>query len=239
MAKKLVWKGGALLAPVPPVMVTCSDGERDNVFTVAWTGLINTVPPKTYISVRPSRYSYGLIKKSGEFALNLTPSSLVSACDWCGIHTGRKSDKFKRFSLEKVPASEIGVPLIAQCPMALECRVFDVIEMETHHMFLADIVAVDVDEELVDGDGRLHLERAGLCAFAHGEYFRIGESLGKFGFSVRKKHKIKAPAKASKTAKASKPAKASKTAKASKAAKTSKGALKSPKKKKRTASGGK
>lgn len=234
MAKKLVWKGGALLAPVPPVMVTCSDGESDNVFTVAWTGLINTVPPKTYISVRPSRYSYELIKKSGEFALNLTPASLVSACDWCGIHTGRKADKFKRFSLEKVPASEIGAPLIAQCPMALECRVFDVIEMETHHMFLADIVAVDVDEDLVDGGGRLHLERAGLCAFAHGEYFRLGESLGKFGFSVRKKHKNRAPAKASKTA-----AKASKTAsKASKTAKASVGANKSPKTKKSSASGG-
>ena len=187
MAKKLVWKGGALLAPVPPVMVTCSDGERDNVFTVAWTGLINTVPPKTYISVRPSRYSYGLIKKSGEFALNLTPSSLVSACDWCGIHTGRKSDKFKRFSLEKVPASEIGVPLIAQCPMALECRVFDVIEMETHHMFLADIVAVNVDETLIE-NGKLCINRAHLAAFAHGEYYKLGERIGKFGFSVRKKN---------------------------------------------------
>lgn len=227
VAKKLVWKGGALLAPVPPVMVTCSDGERDNVFTVAWTGLINTVPPKTYISVRPSRYSYELIKKSGEFAINLTPASLVSACDWCGIHTGRKVDKFKRFSLEKMPSSEIGAPLIAQCPMALECRVFDVIEMETHHMFLADIVAVDVDEVLVDGGGRLHLERAGLCAFAHGEYFRLGESLGKFGFSVRKKHKNRVSAKASKTA-----------SKASKTAKASGGANRSPKTKKRSASGG-
>lgn len=184
---KLVWKGGTLLAPVPAVLVTCSDGARDNVFTVAWTGLINTQPPKTYISVRPQRFSYDLIASSGEFVINLTPSSLAAACDWCGVHTGRKRDKFEKFSLEKLPASKVSVPLIAQCPIALECRVFDVIKMETHHMFLADIVAVDVDEELLDVDGRLCIDRADLCAFAHGEYFRLGDSLGKFGFSVRKK----------------------------------------------------
>ena len=185
---KLVWKGGTLLAPVPAVLVTCSDGVRDNVFTVAWTGLINTQPPKTYISVRPQRFSYDLIASSGEFVINLTPSSLAAACDWCGVHTGRKRDKFEKFSLEKLPAAKVSAPLIAQCPIALECRVFDVIKMETHHMFLADIVAVDVDEELLDADGRLCIDRADLCAFAHGEYFRLGDSLGKFGFSVRKKH---------------------------------------------------
>lgn len=185
---KLVWKGGTLLAPVPAVLVTCSDGARDNVFTVAWTGLINTQPPKTYISVRPQRFSYDLIASSGEFVINLTPSSLAAACDWCGVHTGRKRDKFEKFSLERLPASKVSAPLIAQCPIALECRVFDVIKMETHHMFLADIVAVDVDEELLDADGRLCIDRADLCAFAHGEYFRLGDSLGKFGFSVRKKH---------------------------------------------------
>ncbi len=184
---KLVWKGGTLLAPVPAVLVTCSDGVRDNVFTVAWTGLVNTQPPKTYISVRPQRFSYDLIASSGEFVINLTPSSLAAACDWCGVHTGRKHDKFEKFSLEKLPAAKVSAPLIAQCPIALECRVFDVIKMETHHMFLADIVAVDVDEELLDADGRLCIDRADLCAFAHGEYFRLGDSLGKFGFSVRKK----------------------------------------------------
>lgn len=184
---KLVWKGGTLLAPVPAVLVTCSDGVQDNVFTVAWTGLINTQPPKTYISVRPQRFSYGLIASSGEFVINLTPSSLAKACDWCGVHTGRKRDKFEKFSLEKLPAAKVSAPLIAQCPIALECKVFDVIKMETHHMFLADIVAVDVDETLLDADGRLCIDRADLCAFAHGEYFRLGDSLGKFGFSVRKK----------------------------------------------------
>ena len=188
---KVSWKGGALLAPVPPVLVTVSDGERDNVFTVAWTGLINTIPPKTYISVRPSRYSYEMLKKNGEFALNLTPASLVKACDWCGIHTGRKTDKFKKWGLTKVPASNISVPLIDECPLSLECEVFDVIEFETHHMFLADIVGVTVNEELLDRNGRLCLDRAGLCAFAHGEYFELGKSLGKFGFSVKKKKKHK------------------------------------------------
>ena len=186
---KVSWKGGALLAPVPPVMVTVSDGERDNVFTVAWTGLINTIPPKTYISVRPSRYSYEILKKNGEFAINLTPSSLVSACDWCGIHTGRKVDKFKKWNLTKVPAANISVPLIDECPLSLECKVFDVIELGTHHMFLADIVGVTVNEDLLDRDGRLCLDRASLCAFAHGEYFELGKSLGKFGFSVKKKKK--------------------------------------------------
>ena len=186
---KVSWKGGALLAPVPPVLVTVSDGERDNVFTVAWTGLINTIPPKTYISVRPSRYSYEILKNSGEFAINLTPSSLASACDWCGIHTGRKVDKFKKWNLTKVPAANISVPLIDECPLSLECKVFDVIELGTHHMFLADIVGVTVNEELLDKSGRLCIDRANLLAFAHGEYFELGRSIGKFGFSVKKKKK--------------------------------------------------
>ena len=191
---KVSWKGGALLAPVPPVLVTVSDGERDNVFTVAWTGLINTIPPKTYISVRPSRYSYDILKKNGEFAINLTPASLAAACDWCGIHTGRKVDKFEKWHLTKAPAANISVPLIEECLLSLECRVFDVVELGTHHMFLADIVGVSVNEELLDKDGRLCIERAGLLAFAHGEYFELGKSVGKFGFSVKKKKK-KAPQK--------------------------------------------
>lgn len=186
---KLQWRGGALLAPVPPVMVTVGDGEKDNVFTVAWTGLINTIPPKTYISVRPSRYSYDFIKRTGEFVINLTPSSLVRECDWCGIHTGRKVDKFDKCRLERERASVVNVPLIAGCPMALECRVFDEIPLGSHSMFLADIVAVDVDEELLDKAGKLHIERADLCAFAHAEYFELGKRIGTFGFSVRKKKK--------------------------------------------------
>ncbi|MDD6095308.1 MAG: flavin reductase family protein [Clostridia bacterium] len=191
---KVAWKGGTLLAPVPPVLVSVGDGEKSNVFTVAWTGLINTQPPKTYISVRPSRYSYDFIKSTDEFALNLTPASLVRAADWCGIHTGRKVDKFKKMNLTPVPASKISAPIIEECPLSLECRVFDVKELGTHHMFLADIVAVDVDGELIDSKGKLHIDRADLAAFAHGEYFSLGKSLGTFGFSVKKKKKRTSPA---------------------------------------------
>lgn len=190
---KIKWKGGTLLAPVPPVMVSCGTMEKPNIITVAWTGLINTIPPKTYISVRPSRHSYELIKESGEFAINLTPTSLVKQADWCGIHTGRKVDKFARCNLTPDEANEISAPLILECPISLECKVFDVITMGTHDMFLADIVAVDVAPGLLDKSGRLCIERAHLAAFAHGEYFELGKSLGKFGFSVvkKKKHKNK------------------------------------------------
>ena len=188
---KLKWKGGALVAPVPPAMVSCgseADGTS-NIITIAWTGIVNTVPPKTYISVRPSRHSYGLIKKSGEFAINLTPASLVKKADFCGIYTGAKVNKFEKCGLTKEEASEISCPLIAESPLSLECRVTDIIPLGSHHMFLADIVAVDVDENLIDGSGKLRLDKAHLAAFAHGEYFSLGEKLGDFGFSVKRKKK--------------------------------------------------
>ncbi len=186
---KIVWRGGALTAPVPPCMVTCGEGENANIITIAWTGIINTVPPKTYISVRPTRHSYELIRQSGEFVVNLTPTDLIRAADYCGVHTGRKVKKFERCGLHPVPASQVSCPLIEESPLSLECRVTDVIELGSHHMFLADIVAVDVEERLVDGEGKLHLERAGLAAFAHGEYFELGKKIGTFGFAVKKKRK--------------------------------------------------
>lgn len=186
---KITWKGGALVAPVPPAMVSCGEGETANIITIAWTGIINTHPPKTYISVRPSRHSYGLIKESGEFVINLTPARLVRAADFCGIHTGKKVKKFERCGLHPEPASEVRCPMIAESPMSLECRVTDVIELGSHHMFLADIVAVDVDESLIDKEGKLRLDQAGLAAFAHGEYFELGKKIGTFGFSVKKKKK--------------------------------------------------
>lgn len=185
------WKGGTLLAPVPPVMVSCGTVEKPNIITIGWTGLINTIPPKTYISVRPSRFSYDIIKESGEFAINLTPVSLVKEADWCGIHTGRKVDKFAKCKLTPDAANEISAPLIMECPISLECKVFDIIPLGSHDMFLADIVAVDVAPGLIDKNGRLCIERAHLAAFAHGEYFELGKSLGKFGFSVVKKKKHK------------------------------------------------
>lgn len=184
---KIVWKGGALLAPTPLSMVTCGTMEKPNVLTVAWTGIINTAPPKTYISVRPCRYSYPMIRESGEFVVNLTTAEMIRAADWCGVHTGAKVDKFARCNLHTEAASQVAAPLLSESPLALECRVTDMIPLGTHHMFLADIVAVDVDERLLDERGKLHLERVHLAAFAHGEYFELGKRLGAFGFSVRKK----------------------------------------------------
>ena len=186
---KIKWRGGALIAPVPPAMVSCGNMEKSNIITVAWTGITNTVPPKTYISVRPSRYSYNLIKESGEFVINLTTSELIKRADYCGIYTGAKVDKFAKCGLDKVEASEVACPIIAQSPLSLECKVTDIIELGSHHMFMADIVAVDVDDSLVDAKGKLHLERAGLAAFAHGEYFELGKKIGYFGISADKKHK--------------------------------------------------
>ncbi|MBQ7383793.1 MAG: flavin reductase family protein [Clostridia bacterium] len=186
---KIKWRGGALVAPVPPVMVSCGDMERSNIITVAWTGIVNTVPPKTYISVRPSRHSYNIIKERGEFVINLTTAELIKAADYCGIYTGAKVDKFAKCGLTKEEASGVACPVIAEAPLSLECRVTDIVELGSHHMFLADIVAVDVDEALVDNSGKLHLERAGLAAFAHGEYFELGKKIGYFGFSAAKKKK--------------------------------------------------
>ena len=184
---KIVWRGGALTAPVPPCMVTCGEGDRANIITIAWTGIINTVPPKTYISVRPGRHSYTLIRETGEFVVNLTPASLIRAADYCGVHTGRKVNKFEKCGLHAVKAAKVSCPILEESPLSLECRVIDVLELGSHHMFLADIVAIDVEETLVDAEGKLHLERAGLAAFAHGEYFELGKRIGTFGFAVKKK----------------------------------------------------
>ena len=186
---KIKWRGGALTAPVPPCMVSCGTMESSNIITVAWTGIVNTVPPKTYISVRPSRHSYKLIKESGEFVVNLTSAALIKKADYCGIYTGAKVDKFAKCGLHKEAANEVSCPVIAESPLSLECKVTDVIELGTHHMFLADIVAVDVDDSLLDSKGKLCLEKAGLAAYAHGEYFELGKKIGYFGFSADKKGK--------------------------------------------------
>lgn len=183
---KVKFRGGTLLAPVPPVMVSCGTEEHANILTVAWTGIVNTIPPKTYISVRKKRFSHPIIKDSGEFVINLTPASLVRAADFCGMYTGAKVDKFAKCNLTKATAEEVAAPMIAECPISLCCRVTDVIEMGSHDMFLADIVAVYANEELLDENGKLHVERAALCAYAHGEYFALGERIGRFGFSATK-----------------------------------------------------
>lgn len=186
---KVTWNGSTLLGPIPPVLVTCGPMEHPNVLTIAWTGIINTIPPKTYISVRPERHSYSLIRESGEFVLNLPTAQLVRAVDYCGVKSGRDVDKWKEMHLTPVAASRVSCPLLGESPLSLECRVTDVITMGSHDMFLADIVATDVEESLLDDKGALHLERAGLLAFAHGTYYALGDRLGTFGYSVRKKKK--------------------------------------------------
>ena len=185
--KKVSWKGGALLAPMPPVMVSCGTHEESNIITIAWTGILNTHPPMTYISVRPSRHSYGIIKESGEFAINLTSADLVKKADYCGIYTGKKVDKFEKCGFTKQEASVVSCPIIEECPLTLECKVKEIVPLGTHDMFIAEIVAIDVAEDLLDEQGKLHLERARLAAFAHGEYFEVGKKIGTFGFSVKKK----------------------------------------------------
>lgn len=183
---KIIWNGGALVAPVPAVMVTCGDMENSNIITIGWTGIINTDPPKTYISVRPKRHSYSMIKESGEFVINLTPSSFVRQADFCGIYTGAKTDKFERCGFDKIKGSKVACPIIAQSPLSLECKITEIIPLGTHDMFLADIVAVDVDDALIDDSGKLRLDKAELCAYAHGDYFELGKKLGHIGFSTEK-----------------------------------------------------
>ncbi|MBE6663842.1 MAG: flavin reductase family protein [Ruminococcaceae bacterium] len=187
--EKVSWRGGALVAPVPAVMVSLGDMEKSNIITVAWCGITNTVPPKTYISVRPERHSYEILKKKREFVINLTPSSLTKKADYCGMFTGRKVDKFKECGFTKEKASKIDAPMIGECPISIECKVTDIIPLGSHDMFLADIVAVNVERSLLEGD-KLCINRAHLCAFAHGEYYKLGERIGKFGFSVKKKKPI-------------------------------------------------
>ena len=184
---KVHWKGSTMLSPVPPAMVTCARGDERNIITIAWTGIVNSQPPKTYISVRPSRHSYEMLRETREFVIHPTPKRLVRAADWCGIYTGAKVNKFERCRLTPEPASEVSAPLIAECPLALECRVTDIIPLGSHDLFLADIVAVDADESLLDSDGKLRMERADLVAYAHGDYYELGRRLGGFGFSVAKR----------------------------------------------------
>ena len=186
------WKGGALLSPVPPVIVTCGTAEKPNALTVGWTGIINTIPPKTYISVRPSRYSYNLIKESGEFVINLPTERLVKSVDYIGCRTGAKEDKLSKCKLTVSASQKVSAPLLDQSPVNIECRVSEVISLGTHDMFLADIVGVNVDESLIDENGRLALEKANLLAYVHGEYYGLGKKLGSYGYSVRKKKKKKA-----------------------------------------------
>lgn len=186
---KVKWKSGTLLSPVPPVLVSCSDGEHDNLITVGWTGIICSDPAKTYISLRPERYSYEIIEKSREFIINLPSSHIIRSIDFCGVRSGRNLDKFKECRLTKEKANEVSCPAVAESPVSLECRVTDIIKLGSHDMFMADIVAVDVDERYIDEKGKLKIEQCSLAAYAHGSYFALGKKIGSFGYSVKKKQK--------------------------------------------------
>jgi flavin reductase (DIM6/NTAB) family NADH-FMN oxidoreductase RutF len=190
MENKVKWKGGTLLSPVSAVMVSCGSLEKPNIITIAWTGILSSNPPKTYISVRPERHSYSLIKESGKFVINLTTESLVRACDFCGVRSGRDIDKFAECKLTAVPALELtDTPMIAESPISLECKVTDIIPLGSHDMFIADIAAVSVNPELINEKGALKLGKAKLAAYSHGEYYTLGKKIGDFGFSVKKKRK--------------------------------------------------
>lgn len=184
---KITWKGGTLLAPVPAVLVSCGSMEKPAALTIAWTGIISSDPPRLYISVRRERNSYEIIKQSGEFCVNMMPSTEVRSLDYCGIKSGRNENKLEKRKLTALPCAKISAPMIARSRISLECKVFEVLEQGSHDMFLADILAVDIDEELIDEKGRLMIEQAGLLAYAHGTYFALGKKIGSFGFSTKQK----------------------------------------------------
>jgi flavin reductase (DIM6/NTAB) family NADH-FMN oxidoreductase RutF len=163
--------------------------EAYNVLTIGWTGIINTHPPMTYISVRPSRYSYDIIKESGNFAINLTTTAMCKQVDFCGVRSGKDIDKVEKCGFHLLEAKKIDAPIIEECPIALECVVRDTIDLGTHTMFLSEIVGIDIEDKYIDSKGKLNLQQSGLMAYAHGEYFALGRKLGDFGFSVRKKKK--------------------------------------------------
>lgn len=188
---RIYWKGSALLAPVPSVMVTCGTMEKANIITIGWTGIVSTRPARVYISVRPERHSHSIIKESGEFVINLTPASLVEVCDYVGTVTGRCVDKIKKTGLSLIESKEVAAPTLADSPLSLECKVISVESHGSHDMFIADVVQVSVDESLMDESGHLCLDRARLLTFAHGEYFELGRKLGKIGISVQDKKKGK------------------------------------------------
>ena len=188
--EKLCWPGSAQLAPVPAVLVGCGDGSRRNpwnLITVGWCGMACSDPPQLTIGIRPERFSFGLIRRTGEFTVNLPAKALTADLDYCGVVSGKAVDKFKERNLTPVPGKTVKAPLVGECPVALECRVKEALELGSHWLFIADILAVRVDPGLVDEDGKLDMEKAGLITYAHGNYYAVGEELGRFGFSVRKK----------------------------------------------------
>lgn len=188
MAKE-TWKAGNMLYPLPAVMVSVTDGKgNDNIITIAWAGTVCTNPPMVSISVRPSRFSYEMLKKTGEFVINLTTEKLAHATDYCGVRSGRDVDKFKEMKLTKENADFVRAPMIAESPVNIECRVKQVLELGSHHMFIADVLAVHADNAYMDEKNKFQLNQAKPLVYSHGEYLGVGKSLGTFGYSVKKKN---------------------------------------------------
>ena len=190
---KTNWKPGTMIYPLPAVLVSCgADPTEYNMLTVAWTGTVCSDPPMCYISVRPERHSYPIIRRTGEFVINLTTAAMARATDWCGVRSGRDFDKFAECGLTPLPAAKVAAPVIAESPVSIECRVKQRVPLGSHDMFIAEVVNVQVDESLIDpATGKFDLERAGLLVYSHGEYFELGRMIGYFGWSVRRRKVIK------------------------------------------------
>lgn len=189
--KKVLWKPGTFLYPLPVVLVSCGDMEKSNIITVAWTGIINTNEPMVYISVRPERYSYKLIKENMEFVINLTNDKLAYATDWCGVKTGAKVDKFKELNLHKQKANFVKAPMIEESPVSVECKVVEIKELGSHHMFIAKVLGINAGEQYIDAKGAFNISKCNLITYSNGHYYSLGKKIGKFGYSVAKKGKVK------------------------------------------------
>ena len=182
-----IWKSGTFIYPLPAVMVTSGTYENANIMTVAWTGIINTNPAMCYISVRPERYSYNLIKENGEFVINLTNQQLAYATDWCGVRSGSKFDKFKEMNLTKEKGKFVRCPLIKESPACIECKVREIKELGSHNMIIADVLSIDADKKYIDENGAFDISKCDLIAYSNGNYYSMKKKIGKFGFSVQKK----------------------------------------------------
>ncbi len=192
MAKKQ-WKPGTLIYPLPAVMVSCGSSSKDwNIITVSWTGTINTNPPMLYISIRPERYSYKIIKESGEFVINLTNKDMAFATDWCGVKSGRDFNKFSEMKLHPIAATKVNAPMIEEAPINIECKVQKIIPLGSHDMFIAEVVNIHADEKYLDPiTDTFDMQKAELIAYSHGNYYELGNKIGRFGFSVKKKKRKK------------------------------------------------
>lgn len=184
---KDIWKPGTVIYPVPAVMVSCGTMEEKNIITVAWTGTINSDPAMTYVSIRPSRHSYEIIKEQGEFVINLVTERLAYACDYCGVKSGRDIDKFAELKLTAKKGEKVDAPIIYESPVNIECKVKQILPLGTHDMFLAEVVSVQVSDQYLDETGKFHFDRAKPICYSHGAYYALGKPLGTFGYSVRKK----------------------------------------------------